>query len=254
VSLSPSRARTLDLPTTRNEIASEAIFIDGYAILYYSLRMKSQDAVLTAIGARIRSLRDERGMKLKALAEAAGLSDAFLSRLERGQVSSSVANLIQIAEALGIGVNELFSTSADQSRSQVTVHRNREVSEDHTVPSTGYRWCLFAGGMPNDDLEVFHLSFPRKNRMDLMVSHPGQEYCYVISGRIRFFVDKESFDLGSGEGVLLNSELPHRAENIGNVEARILMVVAKDAHVREHFDWWRAAGGAAPGKSIGSRN
>lgn len=210
--------------------------------------MKLHDEALTKLGARIRSLREARGMKLKELADATGLSDAFVSRLERGQVSSSVANLIQIAEALDIGVSDLFENPVDQLRSDVTVHRLGDESEGLSIPSTGYRWRLFAGGMPNDDLEIFHLAFPRRNRMDLMVSHPGQEYCYVISGRIRFHVGAEVFDLAAGEGIFLNSELPHRADNIGEDEARILMVVAKssDARKGEHFDWWRVPGAAAP--------
>lgn len=211
--------------------------------------MKTHDEALAGLGARIRSLREERGMKLKELADAAGLSDAFVSRLERGQVSSSVANLIQIADVLDIGVSELFANPPDQLRSHVTVHRHGDAGEDQAIPSTGYRWRLFAGGMPNDDLEVFHLVFPRKNRMDLMVSHPGQEYCYVISGRIRFHVGAETFDLAPGEGILLNSELPHRADNISDDEARILMVVAKSAQKSEHFDWWRVPGTAAPTRS-----
>jgi transcriptional regulator with XRE-family HTH domain len=201
--------------------------------------MKMQDDALVALGARIRSLREGRGMKLKDLADGAGLSDAFVSRLERGQVSSSVANLIQIAHTLDVGVAELFAGSPDQLRSSVTVHRVEDADESQNVPSTGYRWRLFAGGMPNDDLEVFHLVFPRRNRMDLMVSHPGQEYCYVISGLIRFHVGAESFDLSPGEGIFLNSELPHRADNVGDDEARILMVVAKSPSKTEHFDWWR---------------
>lgn len=201
--------------------------------------MKMQDDALVALGARIRSLREGRGMKLKDLADGAGLSDAFVSRLERGQVSSSVANLIQIAHTLDVGVAELFAGSPDQLRSSVTVHRVEDAGESQNIPSTGYRWRLFAGGMPNDDLEVFHLVFPRRNRMDLMVSHPGQEYCYVISGLIRFHVGAESFDLSPGEGIFLNSELPHRADNVGDDEARILMVVAKSPSKTEHFDWWR---------------
>ncbi len=201
--------------------------------------MKMQDDALVALGARIRSLREGRGMKLKDLADGAGLSDAFVSRLERGQVSSSVANLIQIAHTLDVGVAELFVGAPDQLRSSVTVHRVKDAGEAQNIPSTGYRWRLFAGGMPNDDLEVFHLVFPRKNRMDLMVSHPGQEYCYVISGLIRFHVGAESFDLSPGEGIFLNSELPHRADNVGDDEARILMVVAKSPSKTEHFDWWR---------------
>ena len=211
--------------------------------------MKPQDETLVGLGARIRSLREERGMKLKDLADGAGLSDAFVSRLERGQVSSSVANLIQIAQTLDVGVSELFAKASDQLRSHVTVHRNDDPSEAQSIPSTGYRWQLFAGGMPNDDLEVFHLLFPRKNRMDLMVSHPGQEYCYVISGQIQFHVGAESFNLGPGEGIFLNSELPHRADNVGEDEARILMVVAKSPLKTEHFDWWRVPTASSPVRS-----
>ena len=201
--------------------------------------MTTHDDALAGLGARIRALREARGMRLKDLADGTGLSDAFLSRLERGQVSSSVANLIQIAEVLEVGVGELFDSAPDQSRSHVTVHRAGDHAAAETVPSTGYRWQLFAGGRPHDDLEVFHLIFPRRNRMDLMVSHPGQEYCYVIGGRIRFHVGAESFDLGPGEGIFLNSELPHRADNVGEEDARILMVVAKSPLKAEHFDWWR---------------
>lgn len=213
-------------------------------------RMKTQEDTLAGLGARIRSLREARGMKLKDLADGAGLSDAFLSRLERGLVSSSVANLIQIAQVLDVGVSELFANAPDQSRSDVTVHRLDDAGDDQSIPSTGYRWRLFAGGLPNDDLEVFHLLFPRKNRMDLMVSHPGQEYCYVISGRIRFHVGVESFELAAGEGILLNSELPHRADNIGADEARMLMVVAKSPLKSEHFDWWRVPTAAAPARPV----
>ena len=62
--------------------------------------MKIQDEALVRLGGRIRALREVRGMKLKQLADATGLSDAFVSRLERGQVSSSVANLMWTAPHL----------------------------------------------------------------------------------------------------------------------------------------------------------
>jgi hypothetical protein len=81
----------------------------------------------------------------------------------------------------------------------------------------------------------------------------------VLSGRIRFHVGAEMFELAAGEGIFLNSELPHRADNIGENEARILMVVAKSAHAKpsrlkssqrsEHFDWWRSADASAPTRS-----
>ncbi|HKD20495.1 MAG TPA: cupin domain-containing protein [Rhizomicrobium sp.] len=202
--------------------------------------MKSREDSLAGLGARIRSIRKDRGIKLNELAEKSELSSAFLSRLERGQVSSSVANLIQIAQVLGVAVAELFDGPSSASRSEPTVHTVEEPLADQNVGSTGYRWRLLAGGMPNDDLEIFHLVFPRKNRMGMLVSHPGQEYCYVLSGKVRFIVGTKSFELGPGEGILANSEIPHRAENIGRNEAQVLMVVTKSQPHAEHFDWWKA--------------
>jgi len=201
--------------------------------------MQAQGDPLAALGARIRTMRKERGAKLNELAEMTGLSSAFLSRLERGQVSSSVANLIQIANALGVAVAELFHDSSIASRSEAAVHKVQDMLPDQSVGSTGYKWRLLAGGMPDDDLEIFYLVFPRKDRMGTLVSHQGQEYCYVLSGKVRFIVGEKSFELGPGEGILTNSEIPHRAENIGPSEAQVLMVVTKTQSHAEHFDWWK---------------
>ena len=121
--------------------------------------MPSQGDPLAGLGARIRSMRTERGIQLKDLAEKSGLSSAFLSRLERGQVSSSIGNLIQIAQALGSAVAELFDDASTASRSEATVHDVDESLVDQKVVGTGYRWRLLAGGMSNDDLEVFTLCF-----------------------------------------------------------------------------------------------
>jgi len=201
---------------------------------------------LAGLGDRIRSLRKERRIKLNELAARTGLSDAFLSRLERGQVSSSVANLIQIAQVLDVAVGELFDgPQKSVMRSEGAVHTADKPNAEQNITSTGYRWRLLAGGMPNDDLEIFDLVFPRKHRMEMMVSHPGQEYCYVITGKVRFYVGEKAFELGPGEGILANSEIPHGAENIGSDEARVLMVVTKSPSDAEHFDWWKVPGSAA---------
>ena len=202
--------------------------------------MEPQGDSLAGLGARIRTMRKARGIQLNELAEGSGLSSAFLSRLERGQVSSSVANLIQIAKALGVAVAELFQDASANSRSEAAVHKVEDMGAEQSTASTGYRWRLLAGGMPDDDLEIFYLVFPKKDRMGTLVSHQGQEYCYVLSGKVRFIVGTKTFELGPGEGILTNSEMPHRAENIGRSEAQMLMVVTKTKAHGEHFDWWKA--------------
>ena len=64
------------------------------------------------IGGRIRATRLARGLTLGQVAAAAGLTEGFVSKLERDQVSPSVASLVAVCEALGLKVGELFDAPA----------------------------------------------------------------------------------------------------------------------------------------------
>lgn len=189
------------------------------------------------IGKRLRAARSQAGMTLSELAGRAHLSEGFLSRLERGQASSSIANLLRITEVLGIGLHELFPAAGAEQRTAVSVHRASK--GDMTVAGGGYRWRPLAGGAALDHMEVFHIALPRKRHSSAMFSHPGQEHCYVISGEVLFHVAGELHHLHAGDGILINSELPHRAESAGKGEAQVLMVVTKLPHAGAHVDWWQ---------------
>jgi len=192
-----------------------------------------------AIGARIRQARTARSMTLAALGEQTNLSEAFLSRLERGEVSSSIANLLQISSTLGLSLQDLVAGDKQPSKTAVAVYRAAETNRHEEQESSGYRWHRVAGGAPRDRMEVFHLVFPRRNKMNVMVSHPGQEHCYVLSGEIWFFVGEERHRLRAGDSIFIASEQPHRAESVGDVEAHVLMTVAKPEHAPASLDWWR---------------
>jgi quercetin dioxygenase-like cupin family protein len=75
--------------------------------------------------------------------------------------------------------------------------------------------------------------------MPVMVSHPGQEHCYVLSGEILFFVAGERHHLRAGDSIFIASEQPHRAENASEREAHVLMTVSKPENEPAALDWWR---------------
>jgi transcriptional regulator with XRE-family HTH domain len=190
------------------------------------------------IGRRLRAARTGAGMTLSDVAGRVGVSQGFLSKLERGQAAASIANLIQLTDALGLGLHELFAADRAPARTRVAVHRAgpRTLQE---VAASGYRWRHLGGGAPLDRLEVFHLVFPRRKGMAAMVSHPGQEHCYVLSGEILFFVGNAEYRLKAGDGIFIDSEQPHRAENVGRSKAHVLMAVAKPGEASDAPDWWR---------------
>lgn len=197
------------------------------------------------IGRRLRAARVGAGLTLAAVARQAGVSEGFLSKLERGQAAASIANLIQLADVLGLGLHELFPSESAPAKTRVAVHRADVAASDlQEVAATGYRWRHLGGGAPLDRLEVFHLVFPRADRkgkrgMATTVSHPGQEHCYVLSGEVLFHVGDAQYRLEAGDGILIDSQQPHRAENAGRGQAQMLMTVARPADAGDLPDWWR---------------
>jgi quercetin dioxygenase-like cupin family protein len=75
--------------------------------------------------------------------------------------------------------------------------------------------------------------------MQTTVSHAGQEHCYVLSGEVLFHVGGTSHRLRAGDGILIDSQQPHRAENAGRGQAHVLMTVARPAEASDVPDWWR---------------
>lgn len=215
-------------------------------------------AITAEIGARIRRGRIANGLTLAAVAERAGLSEAFLSRVERGEAQCSIANLVQVCAVLGLGLQDLVSAERQPDRTSVSVYRAADTGRHVELESSGYHWHRVAGGAPRDRMEVFHLVFPRHNRMTAMVSHPGQEHCVVLSGEILFFVGDECHRLGPGDSIFIASEQPHRAENAGDAEAHVLMTVAKPDNEMAALDWWRlplpAGAAREPTKKRKTRN
>ena len=73
---------------------------------------RPHDPAEALVGARLRAARQAAGLTLAVVAEQAGLTKGFLSRLERDEVSPSVASLVSVCGVLGIGVGQLFEPPA----------------------------------------------------------------------------------------------------------------------------------------------
>ena len=109
--------------------------------ILWKVVLDQTDEATTALGARVRSLRQERGWTLKDLGREAGLSHPFLSQLERGLARPSVGSVERIARALGVPVGLLWSAPA---RGGLEVDLDGEI---HALEEGDA--LLFDGGVPH---------------------------------------------------------------------------------------------------------
>jgi mannose-6-phosphate isomerase-like protein (cupin superfamily) len=204
--------------------------------------------LVQAVAARLREARRTRRLTLRALSEKTGLSEPFLSRLERGRVSTSIANLILITRTMGIDLGQLFQDAAGTTATQhYTLVRASERRPPQAVPATGYTYQPMAVGWPGQRMDAFVLTFPVRNRADVLTAHEGEELLFVLQGEILFQLGDEQIPLKAGDCLYLNAETPHMGKNIGRVDAKALMVAAPGRGPGREFGWWKAPMSRRPG-------
>ncbi len=162
------------------------------------------DGEISAIRGRVaenmRRTRLARGMSLRDLAAATGLSKALMSQVERGTANPTVTTLAQIASALDL-------TFAEITRSSVIEPVVVRAAERE--PGTSGARMLF--------------TMPERRRFDLSegVIEPGDhgvlsdhgtgslEYGYVVNGTVELLVGERRLVLGAGDAVQFSAEVPH---------------------------------------------
>lgn len=191
--------------------------------------MQDGDRVAREIGRRLRALRSAKGLTLRALAQEADISEALLSRIERGQVATTVANLVTRAARLGVGLGEIFAgAETAEPAPRYALTRAGEVERLPATSAHGYEYRPLNAGLKAAPLNALLVSYLGANS-EAWLTHPGYELLYVLSGRLRFRIADEELLLGAGDCLIFDSRQPHSAESLGGRAARTLMVLARDA-------------------------
>lgn len=177
------------------------------------------------LGALLREARQARGETLEVLASRAGLSAAFLSRLERGEASTSIASLTRLAAALETSLERLFVQAPPApAQAGYGLRRGRDESG---FENDAYRYKPLAGGLPHQAVSVFELSYPPGRGEELgYYEHEGEEVLYVLEGRLDFMLAGKRLQLEAGDCLQFDARQPHYARNPGRAPARLLMIVA----------------------------
>lgn len=182
------------------------------------------DQVLTAVGPRLRSLRQERGTTLAELAAATGISVSTLSRLESGQRRPTLELLLPLASAHGVPLDELVGApeTGDPRVHLRPVQRFGQTLVPLTRRTEGvqaYKHVIPAGKKVTPELKV----------------HDGYEWLYVLDGRLRLIIGDRDLVLVAGEVAEFDTRLPHWFGNADGETVEFLSLFGPQgerAHVR----------------------
>lgn len=203
------------------------------------------------LGEKLKALRLRDHMTLVELSRRSGVSKSLLSRIESGRSVPTVTTIQKIASAFGIILSDFFSDN-EANLSNLHTNLNPLSSITHSKPSSrvfpgnggesrqiavlheGRRkkllmpWGAYYEMLcPNlqGKIEFIYLHYPVGAKAEEYYSHEGEECGIVLEGRFRAIIGDQDLILEPGDSIYFESSIPHRWENVGEVEVKAIWAI-----------------------------
>jgi transcriptional regulator with XRE-family HTH domain len=187
------------------------------------------------VGSRIRELREQRGLSLRALAEMCDVSPNTVSLIERSLSSPCVDTLQRLANGLGVPIAALFETEESPARLVLTQSTDRMRSR-----CPGMTIEHLASGLADHAFASFVITMdPGASTNITPIEHSGAEWVYCLEGLVEYEVEGREYPLTPGDNLLFDASLPHRWRNPGPEQAHMLLILnageRHDLTVEQHL-------------------
>ncbi|HJW22600.1 MAG TPA: cupin domain-containing protein [Candidatus Limnocylindrales bacterium] len=194
--------------------------------------MALQESASAAGGGRdplarqIRHLRRAKRLTLRALADRAGVTESFLSQVERGITSPSISTLRRIATGLDESIGSLFADDAEPGR--VTRKSDRRVID---YPGLRARDEFLTRSRDGRLQVIESIIEPGGGTGDEAYAHESDEECVIVlEGSLDIWIDDVAYHLETGDSITHSSRLPHRNRNAGAVRTRVLFILTPPSY------------------------
>jgi transcriptional regulator with XRE-family HTH domain len=169
------------------------------------------------IGQRLRELREQHRLTMRGLAELAGVSASLISDVERGRVEPSISALKRLAGALDTTLIYFFSENGPSEDRVVRKGDRRALGRPSFAgpgnPEPGIHFEL-ASPASTEAIEAIYGRYDVGASMgDEPVTHEGEEWGMVLTGRLKVWVGDDIYFLEPGDAISFPSTIPHRMAN-----------------------------------------
>jgi len=177
------------------------------------------------VGKKLKAIRLKNDYTIQELAEKSKVSSNMISRIERGLTIPSVDILMKLARVFDKSINYFVEevTTTHEVVYSSPGRRDRTVYDDeHNMHTES-----FTSGLRDPQFMSFFCTIPRGGSSGIQkMYHPGDELIYLLDGRMKVVIAGETHVLNPGDSLSFKSHLPHRWDNIGENEARVIWTLS----------------------------
>jgi transcriptional regulator with XRE-family HTH domain len=164
------------------------------------------------------ALRKKKNLTLKNLGNETGLATKYISKVEKGAVTPPVSVLLQLSRALEIDSSILLREEKELVR--------KKKSDDYQKRTEAYTYETLTPEARHKHLKAFKVFIdPKSDHKGVSYQHLGEEFQYVLKGKIEVMVGENKNILGPGDCLHFNSSISHKLRNISSEKAELLVVL-----------------------------
>jgi len=177
---------------------------------------------LKEIGQRLSALRDIAELTPGQFCEKTGITVQELAAYEKGERDFSFSFLYNAARILGVDVIDLMSGDSPHLSDWCLVRKGEGYAIDRRA---AYKYNHLAFTFRNKKAEPFMVTVEPKDGTPVLHSHEGQEFNWMVSGRMRFYIADKEYVMEPGDSVYFNASIPHAMKALDNTTVQFLAVV-----------------------------
>ena len=186
------------------------------------------------VGTVIRELRLKHNLTIAEVAAQAGISRGMVSKIENGQVSTSLETLSKIAQALGVSLSHLFRHYNMPAGGAQLVKNGAGMEVVRRGTRRGHTYHLLAYDQgPRKVFEPFLITMDDASEVFPTFEHPGTEFIFMLKGKIEYRHGQQTYVLEPGDSLTFRGDIPHGPEQLIELPIHFLSTIIYGAQPDE---------------------
>jgi transcriptional regulator with XRE-family HTH domain len=179
-----------------------------------------------AIGREVRTFRKKMDLTVAELAKLAGVSIGMLSKIENGISSPSLSTLKALSQALNVPVTSFFR-KYEEERDASFVRAGSGLVIERRGTRAGHQYQLLGHSAGKSvSVEPYLITLTEESEVFPIFQHSGMEFIYMLEGKVVYRHADRTYPLDPGDSLFFEADAPHGPEELRQLPARYLAIIA----------------------------